>query len=435
MKQYLIHIIFLTILIFCTREDSSAEDYWKRIASPTTKPLSNCFFVNSSTGWVSGDSGTIIRTTNGGNSWTIQNSGTYNNIVDIFFLNERTGWALAWEIFPDTTSYLGTVILKTSNSGINWIKSMHPDTNMFFKTVHYRDTLNGFMGGTPAKIVYTSNGGNNWFEADIDTTLFVILPIFKIDFFNNQIGYACGGFRDIAGITWVTTNAGRNWKGSIIAPEPFFDISILYQQKAICSGGDLEYGSSIARTSNQGVNWFYDTLGVFGLATGIDFRTQSEGWMAAGYSQRFLFTSDTGNSWTSLLTPDNTAIFDVVFPDSTYGFAVGNDGAILKYDRTSSGNIAGNQNYFPERISLYQNYPNPFNPVTKISYELRVTSYASLKVFDVLGNEVKTFVNQKQNGGRYEVEFDGSNLPSGIYFYSLYSNGKMVYTKRMILIK
>ena len=89
----------------------------------------------------------------------------------------------------------------------------------------------------------------------------------------------------------------------------------------------------------------------------------------------------------------------------------------------------------PNGFSLSQNFPNPFNPVTKINYELQITNYVSLKVFDILGNEVATIVNEKQNAGTYEVEFDGSNLPSGIYFYSLYLNQNLVETKKSLLTK
>lgn len=89
----------------------------------------------------------------------------------------------------------------------------------------------------------------------------------------------------------------------------------------------------------------------------------------------------------------------------------------------------------PKEFELYQNYPNPFNPSTKINYKLRITGYTELKVYDVLGNLVSILVNQKQNAGSYEVEFNGSSLASGIYFYELEVDGSVIDTKRMILIK
>lgn len=88
----------------------------------------------------------------------------------------------------------------------------------------------------------------------------------------------------------------------------------------------------------------------------------------------------------------------------------------------------------PESFNLGQNYPNPFNPVTVINYELRVTNYVTLKVFDISGKEVAALVNEKQNAGTYTVTFDASGLSSGTYFYRLTTND-FSETKKMILTK
>ncbi len=93
-------------------------------------------------------------------------------------------------------------------------------------------------------------------------------------------------------------------------------------------------------------------------------------------------------------------------------------------------------NVVPDNFSLSQNYPNPFNPSTRINYELRNTNYVTLKVFDLLGKEVASLVNEKQNAGSYAVDFNSSefNLPSGIYFYTL-NAGEFKETKKMVLVK
>ena len=87
-----------------------------------------------------------------------------------------------------------------------------------------------------------------------------------------------------------------------------------------------------------------------------------------------------------------------------------------------------------ELFELYQNYPNPFNPVTKIKYEIPQSANASLKVYDVLGNEIVTLINEEKPAGSYQIEFDGVDLPSGIYFYQLKSNS-YINTKKMVLSK
>ena len=90
--------------------------------------------------------------------------------------------------------------------------------------------------------------------------------------------------------------------------------------------------------------------------------------------------------------------------------------------------------YLPSGFRLQQNYPNPFNPVTRIKYEIPQLTNASLKAYDVLGNEIATLVNEEKPAGIYEVEFDAIGLPSGIYFYQL-KVGNYIQTKKMMLIK
>ncbi|MBK7229775.1 MAG: T9SS type A sorting domain-containing protein [Ignavibacteriales bacterium] len=88
----------------------------------------------------------------------------------------------------------------------------------------------------------------------------------------------------------------------------------------------------------------------------------------------------------------------------------------------------------PTHFVLEQNYPNPFNPSTKINWQSPVAGIQSIRVYDVLGNEVATLVNEFRNAGIYEVDFDASKLSSGVYFYQLKS-GEFIQTKKMILIK
>ncbi len=92
-------------------------------------------------------------------------------------------------------------------------------------------------------------------------------------------------------------------------------------------------------------------------------------------------------------------------------------------------------NIIPVSSSLTQNYPNPFNPSTIISYQLSMFNNVSLKIYNALGSELATLVNEKQNPGSYSVEWNASDFASGIYFYTLEINGVKVDTKKMILIR
>ena len=101
---------------------------------------------------------------------------------------------------------------------------------------------------------------------------------------------------------------------------------------------------------------------------------------------------------------------------------------------TTSSPTSVREENVPEEFSLYQNYPNPFNPETKIKYTMPSSSIVTLKVYDVLGNEITTLVNKEKQPGIYEVEFNASNFSSGIYIYRL-QTGSFIETKKMMLLK
>ena len=125
------------------------------------------------------------------------------------------------------------------------------------------------------------------------------------------------------------------------------------------------------------------------------------------------------------------------FINSQTGWICGDSSVILK--TTNGGgdiitNVSTHNSLTTDNYSLSQNYPNPFNPTTRINYELPVTNYVSLKVYDALGNEVETLVNENQNAGSYSIDFNAAALPSGIYFYKFVTE-KFTETKKMVLVK
>jgi flagellar hook assembly protein FlgD len=91
-------------------------------------------------------------------------------------------------------------------------------------------------------------------------------------------------------------------------------------------------------------------------------------------------------------------------------------------------------NEIPTEYSLTQNYPNPFNPSTKITYSIPEASLVTIKIYDITGNDLETLINEEKVVGAYEITWDGSNYPSGIYFYKIEA-GNFVETKKLVLIK
>jgi len=101
---------------------------------------------------------------------------------------------------------------------------------------------------------------------------------------------------------------------------------------------------------------------------------------------------------------------------------------------TESVSNSKDDNKLPKEFALFNNYPNPFNPTTTINYSIKQDGLVSLKVYDILGKEVATLVNENKPPGKHSVKFNASNLPSGIYFYRIVS-GNFSATKKLILLK
>lgn len=152
---------------------------------------------------------------------------------------------------------------------------------------------------------------------------------------------------------------------------------------------------------------------------------------------------------TSVFSDSICGDYHRILPTGTYTLVVKAPGYITKtitgvyakYDSTTILNIklrpvanSISSNQIPIHYALAQNYPNPFNPVTSIKYQIANSNFITLKVFDILGKEILTLVNEKQSPGEYEIKFDASKLSSGIYFYKL-TAGDYKDVKSMILIK
>jgi hypothetical protein len=141
-------------------------------------------------------------------------------------------------------------------------------------------------------------------------------------------------------------------------------------------------------------------------------------------------TFDTNYSEHSFVAVSNSSVH-VVWRDNR------NSNFEVYYKKDPTGNPIGIQSIsseVPDKFSLYQNYPNPFNPSTKIEFSVPSAGIVKLKVFDFLGREISTPINERLNTGTYSFDFDGSGLASGVYLYQL-SSGEYLQTRKMILIK
>lgn len=433
--KILLLLIFIHFQSYCFGQGS-----WNRIDVPTQQYLRSVYFTDSLTGWAAGDSGIIIHTLDGGDNWIIQESNTDNDIVDVFFLNNQLGWATS---FNYSNPPYGTLILKTTNGGIDWIGEQYPTDNIFMNCVLFLDSLVGWMGGSPHALVRTTDGGNTWHQAEVDTSTLAFFPVLNIKFYNEQYGYACGGMFDIAGVTWRTDNGGEKWyaiDGSDAPADEVHDLYLFDSTRVIGAGGDPDfgYGVGLIRTFDAGLNWEYEELGVQGNAYDIDFVNPAEAWAPLGPQRKFIYSVDSGATWSAIPTPESTAIFDIVFPDSLHGFAVGSEGAMLKFKPATHVGVELIPS-FSKEIVLHQNFPNPFKRNTTLSFsipeEQNIKLPIQILIFDIFGNRVSSIVLEKFDSGINHVTFSAAGLQDGIYYYQLIVGEEVINTKQLVLMR
>jgi photosystem II stability/assembly factor-like uncharacterized protein len=410
---------------------SQRTSEWEVLNSPTTELLRKLYFIDENTGWATSLNGSIIKTSDAGLTWSFQDSKVTTPIVDIQFINNNLGWAIT---YPDTPPF-GTTLLKTTNGGNEWslIDSLFP--LKFMNCIYFADEQIGWIGGSG--ISKTTDGGTTWYECIIDSGGFSNYPIYDLNFFNKDFGYACGGRIDVAGVIWKTTNGGENWSSIGLSPDQIFDVYVFDSLNAITLSGDPEFFYTVAnlRTTNAGVTWQYDDLSIFGIAYAIDFLNNEEGYSAAGF--QFLHTVDGGINWESEMVIDSLTIYDLQFVDKYTGFACGQDGALLKYTSFKKPSVD------KVKFEWINNYPNPFSEKTTINFtvlspDFDIPTKAKLKLYDILGNEIATLFEDEFYWGFYEFEFYPGKqnliLSSGVYILSLICGDSFI-TKKIIYIK
>lgn len=158
-------------------------------------------------------------------------------------------------------------------------------------------------------------------------------------------------------------------------------------------------------------------------------------WKISTMSSQAIFGANAVGSafWCSVSNDGSTATFS---GKKVHARTFGSGGEVYNIYIDTNDVLVGvpGSNNTPFEYKMKQNYPNPFNPSTLINYQLSANNYVKLIVYDVMGREVAVLVDKKQNAGKYEVEFDASNYPSGIYFYTI-TAGNFKDTKKMVLVK
>jgi photosystem II stability/assembly factor-like uncharacterized protein len=365
----------------------------------------------SLTAMTSTQTGGVYSSKDGGASWQISNNGNTNNTVTSIA-------AIGSTLFISTD---GDGVLVSTDNGSNWMRSNSGLKSL--KTYKVMASGTNLYVGTDDGLYISSNNGASW------TNLTSSLSNQNITAFiatSSAIVLTNRGYPNY----YYSTDNGTTWSDAITGLP--MGTSNCYAQ----FGNDVLNGTinGLYSSSDNGASW--KSLGVSGSIYSIA-DLGGNIFSGTGVLKGISYSSDKGKNWVTnndgidqLSLTINAAILNgnEVIIGST-------NSSIFKLSLSALG-LTGikKTDIVPTKYELGQNYPNPFNPTTNISFTLPQRSDVKLIVYDALGKETATLANNVYEAGKYEVTFDASNLPSGIYIYNIQSNG-FNQSKKMLLIK
>lgn len=349
--------------------------------------LSDLSMRNSTTGYVSGRFGIFWKTTDGGATW--DTSKSHNSALASYFCNgvdfidDNTGWIVGG--VPGVGG--STKIFKTTNAGVNWTEQTSAYSGPIAVRVKMLNATTGFIAGA-GQFQKTTDGGATWVLTMAGLPASPTLNSLSVIDANNIFTTTSSAQ------VFSSSDGGANWANLNF---PLTNIGTLFCTDWINANTGMVAGifGTVGKTTNRGATWEISQTGGY-TTMGIDMVHQDTAFAVCG---------------------------------NTFG------GEVFKYVRSLTGTITWH-NEIPSEYSLSQNYPNPFNPETKIKFTLPKEGNVTLKIFDITGQEVETLIDGLGfRSGTITYDFNGSELSSGVYFYSLFVDNNRIDTKKMVLVK
>jgi len=348
----------------------------------------------------------VVKTTNGGTTWALANTGlTGNDFYTISALDANICMVGAGD----------GGLWRTTNGGANWSLIPLTPPAVFNNVVHFFDANNVFVQGDPTgnvwKYYISTNGG-------VSFTLGANAPASV----GSEAGWNNSYMALDTGNIWWGTNASKIWHGGFrgpfstgATPGRVNSFGVAFDNASTGTAAFQTLSNFV--TTNGGSSW---SAGAF-TPSGTPFALKSipgTQYMFLGTSTQIYRSTNSGTSFTSQFTlPAGRACYALTFVNKQYGWAGTQAGNIYRY--TDPTGIDPNNSNIPAEYSLQQNYPNPFNPVTTIKYSLPKSSFVTLNIYNALGSLVKSVVSTQQAAGNYIEDVDMSSFATGIYFYTL----------------
>jgi photosystem II stability/assembly factor-like uncharacterized protein len=405
--------------------------------------------ATSSTNIFAGTNGGVFLSANSGSSWSERNNGMVSTFVNTSTTNGD-------KLFVGTK---GSGAFLSTNNGLSWTDVNNGLTNRNILSLFSRDT-NLFAGTNGSGVFRSTNDGSSWSAVNTGLTDNVVHVFAMND---------SGLFAGVNGGVYRSTNFGVSWSSTGLSSSIIYSLAI--------NGNNIFAGKSsggIFLSTDNGITWDPVNTGLQVYAS-VNALVAHNGNLFAGTDIGIFLSTDNGSSWNMvdanptlslalsgnnlfagtyyirvILSTDNGASWNSVgdgLSDSTVYTLIAN-GTNLFTGTKSHGvwrrplsqmitSVNTFSNEMPSMLKLEQNYPNPFNPNTIISYtipDVGTRHAVSLHVYDLLGREVATLVNEYKSAGSYRVQWNASNIPSGVYFYRLQA-GSRSETKKLLLLK
>lgn len=406
-------LLYIFVLLMASTRISFAQPVnWTAQQSPTLQNLYGIAFIDSST-WVAvGSDGIIIRSTDGGTAWDLISSPVNDQLRAVAFLGS-IGLAVG----------ISGRVLRSTDSGLSWIEETRPTTKNLYSV-----SMSSFMAvitGEEGTILVSYDTGLTWTPHTAGTASI----LFGVSV-NDSTAVGVGG----QGAIVMSVDGGVGWGLTILGQNIFFySTSFPISSTGWAVGSSLANGNVIIQSTDYGFVWSAQQAPTIEQLFGVSFPSLTSGY-AVGTNGTIIYTTNGGHAWLSSVSGTLQTLSAVSFVDSVRGIAVGDGGTILKSSANGTVKVVEEKSPGPANFSLEQNYPNPFNPTTQIKYSIPADGFVSLKVFNLIGQEIAEPVSGFAKAGEHQISFDASTLPSGVYLYRLETNNK-ARVKKMMVVK
>lgn len=419
MKRKFIQLVFIALIqiTYCTSNINNCSAQWVQTNCPFGENINSLAF--SGTELFAGTwGGGVFLSNNNGESWTAVNNGLTNLYVEALTASGNNIFAGTWGggIFLSTNSGSSWTAVNNGLASSKYIHCFTVAGTKVFTGTHFFSSGGG--------IYFSTNNGTNWIYSGLTEHSVKTIAVAGSNLFAGTDSYPFG-----AGGAWLSTNNGANWTASGLTNQYVWSIT--------SSGSNIFAGTAgtVYLSQNNGTSW---TIPAGTGFSGGDINLAVSGTnLFAGTNNGIYLSTNNGTSWLHknhgfTNSPNGPMVWALLFANN-YIFA-GTNISVWRRSSTEIINIKQISGLVPSSYSLSQNYPNPFNPVTNLEFEISDLGFVTLKIYDLLGKEVATLVNEKLNPGTYRVEFDAGSFTSGVYFYRL-TSGEFTDTKRMLLVK